>query len=103
MNRFLALALALAPAATVAGCGHTDPASPPDARVERIAQLERIAAKCGLPGTLKLVGNDDVRFKPSTNARYERVDCVLTALKKTDMPMKMGFVGNEAYDIGNQQ
>jgi hypothetical protein len=99
MGRTLALVLV----ATVAACGRTDVESGPNLRVERIARLEKIAATCGLPGTLKLVGTEDVRFRPSPSAKYERVDCVLNALKKTDIPIKMGFVGNEAYDIGNQQ
>lgn len=96
-------ALALVLVSTVAACGQTGAEAGPNLRAERIAQLEKIAATCGLPGTLKLAGTGDVRFRPSPNAEYERVDCVLNALKKTDIPMKMGFVGNEAYDIGNQQ
>jgi hypothetical protein len=84
-------------------CAGPDPEPRPSLRSERIAQLERIATDCGLPGTLKPVGTEDVRFRPSPSAKYERVDCVLNALKKTDMPMKMGFVGNETNQTGNQQ
>jgi hypothetical protein len=32
--------------------------------------------------------------------RRARLAAVL-GLKKTDMPVKMGFVGNEAYETGN--
>ena len=90
-------------ALTVAACGQTGAEPRPGPRVERIARLEKIAATCGLPGTLRLVGPEDVRFRPSPSAKYERVDCVLNALRKTGLPMKTGFVANETYDTGNQQ
>jgi hypothetical protein len=98
MGRELAPILAMA----VAACNQAGPASRPNLRTERVAQLQKIASTCGLPGTLELVGTEDVRFRPSPSSKYERVDCVLKALKKTDIPMKMGFVGNEAYETGNR-
>lgn len=77
-------------------CGRGAPATGQDLHAQRLERLQKIALGCGLPATsLKLVGTDDVHFQPPPDARYERVDCVLAALKKTDMPTKMGFVGNE--------
>jgi hypothetical protein len=88
----------------LAGCAQAAPPARHDVRFERIARLERIATGCGLPArTLTLKGKDQLHFQPPSDARYEDVDCVLTALKKTDMPVKMGFVGNETYETGNQQ
>jgi len=88
----------------LAACAQSAPLAPQDVRAERIARLEKIAATCGLPAeTLKLVGTEDLHVQPPADASYESFDCLLKALKKADMPVKMGFVGNEAYDPGNQQ
>jgi hypothetical protein len=88
----------------VTACAPAEPATSRNLRAGRLAQLETIAAACGLPAeTLKLAGSDDLHFKPPPDSEYEQVDCVLKALRKTGIPMKMGFVGNEAYDPGNQQ
>ena len=77
-------------------CGAGSPATPQDLRSERLARLQKIALGCGLPAaSLKLVGTDDVHFKPPADAQYQRVDCVLKAMKKTGIPTKMGFVGKE--------
>jgi hypothetical protein len=90
-------------AMTLASCGYSVPPAPQALRTERMAQLEKIAAACRLPATtLKLVGTEDLHFRPPPDAKYERVDCVLKALNKTDIPTRMGFVGNEVYETGNQ-
>jgi hypothetical protein len=69
-----------------------------------VAELEKIAVGCGMPAkTLTLDASGDVRFQPSPDAKYERVDCVLEALKKAGMATNMGFVGSESYETGNQQ
>jgi hypothetical protein len=63
----------------------------------RRAQLDAILAKCGLPkDTLHIMSKDELRFNPSPDTSYEAVDCALTELRKTDLPMKLGFVGNAA-------
>jgi hypothetical protein len=96
--------LALILTATVAACTHRVPPIPHTVRAERMALLEKIAADCRLPATtLKLVGAEDLRLQPPPDAGYEHVDCVLKALKKTDFPQKMGFVGNETYEPGKEK
>jgi hypothetical protein len=95
MARRAAIASVLVIAASA--CGQSAPVAPQDLRSQRVARLEKIAAGCGLPAaSLELVGADDVHFQPPPDSKYERVDCVLIALRKTDMPTKLGFVGNEA-------
>jgi len=75
----------------VSGC--TQGAVPPN----RAEAVEAIAGRCNLPaGTLKLIGPDELRFQPPSDAKYESIVCALTELKKLKIPMKMGFVGNEA-------
>ncbi|WP_156349135.1 MULTISPECIES: hypothetical protein [unclassified Sphingomonas] len=70
-------------------------ATPPKTRAEAI---EAIAARCNLPnGTLTLTGPEELRFQPPADAKYESIDCALMELKKLKFPMKMGFVGNEAF------
>jgi hypothetical protein len=91
-------------AMTLASCSHGAPPDPNALRAERAAQLEEIAAACGLDAkALRLVGTENLHFKPSPDENYERIDCVLKALSKTDIPLRMGFVGNETYRTGNQQ
>lgn len=104
MSRLALLFLASLFAAAVAACARSVPSIPNAVRAERMAQLEKIAADCRLPATtLKLVGTEDLRVQPPPDAEYEQVDCVLKALKKTDFPQKMGFVGNESYDPGKEK
>ncbi len=46
---------------------------------------------------MTLTGPNELRFQPPADAKYESVDCALSELKKLKFPMKMGFVGNEAF------
>ena len=46
---------------------------------------------------LKLEGTDRLLIQPLPTEKYEHVDCALSELKKANLPLKMGFVGNEAY------
>lgn len=90
-------------AMTLASCGHGAPPAPHALQAEREALLEKIAAACGLDAkALRLVGAEDLHFKPSPDEKYERIDCVLKALSKTDIPLRMGFVGNKVHETGNQ-
>jgi hypothetical protein len=80
----------------VAGCARNQPAG--NLRETRLATLKAITQRCGLPETsLRLVGTDDLHVRPPVDAKYESVDCALAELKKANMPLKMGFVGNEAF------
>jgi hypothetical protein len=68
------------------------------------SQLDTIATQCGLsPSVFELRRPDELRFRPAPDAKYEDVDCALAALKKANLPLKLGFVGNEAYAPGNGQ
>ena len=67
----------------------------------RRAELDKIADQCGLPRTtFHLVGDDELQLKPDPNAPYPSVDCAIRRINESDIPFKLGFVGNEAY-IGN--
>ena len=88
-------------ASLVASAGCAGEPAAPSLREQRLAALHEIAARCGFPDSvLELEGDDDLHVRPPPDSPYERVDCLLKALKKADMPVKMGFVGNEAHDTG---
>lgn len=75
-----------------------------DPRAETLASLAKITAGCGLPaGTLTLAGTDEVTVAVQPDEDYKKVDCLLTALRKSHPKLKLGFIGNEAYDTGNQR
>ncbi|WP_034161203.1 hypothetical protein [Sphingomonas sp. ERG5] len=78
---------------------------PVSLRQQKIASLNAISDKCGLPqSALKLEGEDDLHFQPPATSSFKSVDCALAELKKAKFPMKMGFIGNESYrDEGNSQ
>ena len=83
-------------------CSH---ASPRELTVHEYRQgvLNEIADRCGLSRTtFDLRGDDELHFKPEPTAEYSKVDCGLRMIKKSGIPYKMGFVGNEAFD-GNLQ
>lgn len=85
----------------VAGAGCTKPAPP---KGDMRSQLDAIATQCGLsPSVFELRLPDDLHFRPSPDAKYEDVDCAIKALQKAKLPLKVGFVGNEAYTTGNGQ
>jgi hypothetical protein len=84
----------LASMTLVGACGPTA-TSPADTMADR---LNAITSKCGLPSSaLKLVGTKELHVQPPPDADYEKVECLLTELKKANLPVNIGFVGNEAY------
>jgi hypothetical protein len=90
-------------AAMLAGCAKAPPA-PRDLRAAHLAGLEAMGRKCGYPRSeWELVGTEDLHLRPDPNERYEVVDCMLKEIKTSDIPFKIGFVGNEAYEPGNAQ
>ncbi|MEA3009855.1 MAG: hypothetical protein QOJ91_1547 [Sphingomonadales bacterium] len=79
------------------------PASPGNLRTQGLARLGEISRKCGLPASVfKLIGTDELHIQPSPDEKYERLDCALIELKNANLPLKLGFVGNETYETGNQ-
>ena len=73
-------------------------APPANMRAERLNKLHAITSKCGLPtSALKLVGIKELHIQPPPDASYWKVECLLTELKKANLPVNIGFVGNEAY------
>jgi 16S rRNA C967 or C1407 C5-methylase (RsmB/RsmF family) len=88
--------MALLVLSMIEACGPSVPAI--DLRESRLATLKSITQRCGLPeDSLQLSGTDDLHVRPPVDAKYESVDCALAELKKANMPLKMGFVGNEVY------
>ena len=70
----------------------------------RIAQLEEMTARCGLPArTLALIGADQVSIQVEPDVEYKKVDCLLSEMKKADPKLSYLFVGNEAYGLENQR
>ena len=69
---------------------------PAKAPANRGEVLDQIVIKCHLPrSSFKLLGADEVQFRPPANADYHDVDCSLRELQKSPFPMKFSFVGNE--------
>ena len=65
---------------------------------QRQAVLDKIADKCGLPRSVfTLTGDDELTLQPESTSAYSSVDCALSEIKKSKLPLKLGFVGNEAY------
>jgi hypothetical protein len=63
------------------------------------AQLNKLSDGCKAPRAwLRSKGDNEVRFRPSPNAKYQTVDCVLNRMKRSKLPMKLGFIGNEQYE-----
>jgi hypothetical protein len=65
---------------------------------QRQAALNHIADSCGVSRNIfDLVGDQELHIQPPVGEKYERVECVLTELNKANLPVKMGFIGNEYY------
>jgi hypothetical protein len=47
--------------------------------------------------TIREHGADQLLFQPSPDAQYDRVDCLLSEVTAARLPMKLLFVGNEAF------
>jgi len=79
------------------GCQGTE-TKPLSLHDQRQAALNQIADKCGVPrSTFDLVGDEDLHIQARADEKYERVECALTELKRSNLPVKMGFIGNEYY------
>jgi hypothetical protein len=64
------------------------------------SQLNKLSDVCKAPRAwLRSLGHGEVRFRPSKNAKYRTVDCVLNQMKRSKLPMKLGFIGNEQYEL----
>ena len=60
-------------------------------------RLDALSDQCGTPHEwLTNVGGKRVRIRPSPDAKYEAVDCMLQKLKASKLDMDLGFIGNEA-------
>jgi hypothetical protein len=60
------------------------------------SELDSISAKCHSPRKWLRNKGGEIHLRPARNAKYEQVDCVLGALRRTNAG-PLGFVGNEAY------
>lgn len=62
------------------------------------ATLKSVLKECDWriqDGTFALGSDEELQFQPSADAEYERVDCVMTALRPYSP--RIGFVGNELF------
>src|SRR3954453_6597814 len=99
-----AFLLVLGSIAAAGGCSQNASPAPHDLRSQRLSELEAMGQRCRYPHSgWRLVGTEELHLKPDPNERYEVVDCMLLEFKKSDIPYKIGFVENEAYEPGNGQ
>ena len=71
--------------------------APATAPANQSEVLDQIVIKCHIPrSSFKLLGADEVQFRPPANADYHDVDCSLRELQKSPFPMRLSFMGNEA-------
>jgi hypothetical protein len=95
---------ALVPLVLLAACTAGKPAAPADPRAETLARLAKMTAHCGLPtDAVRLTRDGVVAIQTPPDTEYSKVDCLITEIKKTDLKQRYAFVGNAAYDAGNQQ
>ena len=59
------------------------------------SQLNIMSDACKAPRQWLLLGGEAIRFRPSPNAKYKRIDSVLKRLRVSMAPKKLGFIGNE--------
>ncbi|WP_141243826.1 hypothetical protein [Sphingomonas lenta] len=74
--------------------------APPASSERRIhqAELDAFSDACATPRKwLKAPPNNEVLFRPSRRAKFEQVGCLIAQMRKSNLPMNLGFVGNEAY------
>jgi len=68
-----------------------------DAGAVTQAKLDRMTQRCNAPRSwLKHLGGNRVHVRPSCGESFKQIDCVLSQLKNSGLPMDLGFVGNEA-------
>ena len=61
-------------------------------------QLDSLSDRCGAPRKwLRRGKGEEIRFQPSRDGEFAKVDCVLKQLYASLVPMKQGFVGNAEY------
>jgi hypothetical protein len=63
------------------------------------AKLQSITDACHVPASW--LRHEDPRFlviQPDPDAKYDDVHCVLKELEAAHLPLRVGFVGNEAYE-----
>jgi len=62
-------------------------------------KLDKLSDACKAPRAwLRSIGHDEVTFMPPMNARHRTANCVLNQIKRSKLPMKLGFIGNEQYE-----
>ena len=85
------------PLLSLVACQSADEPAP-NALGHTQAVLDRIADRCRMPREVwKLRSEHQVTLQPSPDAPYEGVDCLLRELQKSKLPVRLGFVGNEAF------
>jgi len=49
-----------------------------------------------------LVGKDAVSLSFPPGEPYEKADCLIREFHNSKLPLKLGFIGNEAYEKNQQ-
>jgi hypothetical protein len=72
-------------------------------REERQAILNGMADRCRLPrSSWKLISESQVTLELAPGTNYEKTDCLLSELRKSKLPLNLGFVGREHYQENSQ-
>ena len=80
------------------------PRSPyPGTIAEKRAALDRIADRCKAPRTSwTLLDETHVTLELASGGRFETADCLITEFNKANLPLQLGFIGNEYYPENRQ-
>lgn len=66
------------------------------------AKLDAMSDACRAPRIwLRSLGDDRVDFRPSPDAKYAKVVCVFKKMRRSNLPMNLGLVGNAAPELKN--
>ena len=61
--------------------------------------LDKIADTCGVPrSSWTLIDENHVTLSFPPGEPFEKADCLIRKFNSSKLPLKLGFIGNEAYE-----
>ncbi|MCG2840312.1 hypothetical protein L6Q21_04865 [Sandaracinobacter sp. RS1-74] len=74
-------------------------AAPLTNEAQRQSELDKIAKHCKVPRSILRLTGDELTLggQEMKDVAFDRVQCTLKHIKDLSFPVKIGFLGNEAY------